>query len=249
MLKKVLGVIPARIGSTRFPGKPLKKIAGREMILRTLDRARECQRLSDIWVATDSEEIFDLIERDGGHAIMTDGACETGTDRIVDALKIEGYNSADCHTTFPWEAVVNIQGDEPLLPSANVDIAIDTFFQDNQADMATLVTPLPKADEWIDRNIVKCVFDHKGYALFFSRHPIQQEANLCFRHIGVYIYRPARLFEYVDLQERTLEKIEMLEQVRALEARWKIKMIKIEQHDSPGIDTPEQLKDVEARFF
>ena len=150
----------------------------------TLDRARDCQRLSDIWVATDSKEIFDVVQRDGGHAVMTDGACATGTDRIVDALKIEGYNSANSHTAFPWEAVVNIQGDEPLLPSANVDIAIDTFFQDNQADMATLVTPLPKAEEWIDRNIVKCVFDHKGYALFFSRHPIQQEAIYAFVTLG-----------------------------------------------------------------
>ena len=139
------------------------------MILRTLDRARGCKLLDEIWVATDCSEIKNIVEDDGGYAVMTNENCETGTDRIVEALKRQGFNTTDSDDParepfFPWDAVVNIQGDEPLLPSSNVDLCIQHFFhEDNNIDIATLVTPIRTLKDFEDKNVVKCVVDENGY--------------------------------------------------------------------------------------
>jgi|EP00945_MAST-04E_sp_MAST-4E-sp1_P008901 3-deoxy-manno-octulosonate cytidylyltransferase (CMP-KDO synthetase) len=229
------------------------------MILRTLDRARGCRLLDEIWVATDCEDIRKVVEDDGGHAVMTSKHCKTGTDRIVEALKTKGYTQSDAGHSFPWGAIVNIQGDEPLLPSSNIDMCLEHFFAEEKTsnvDIATLVTPIRTLEDFQDKNIVKCVVDESDYALYFSRAQIPYhvsntsgQALDALRHIGIYVYRPERLYEFIHLKSRHLERLESLEQLRALEANWRIKTIKIEEHDSPGIDTPEQLEDIERRFF
>ena len=265
---KTLAIIPSRLQSTRFPRKPLVKICGREMILRTIDRVKKCNLISNIWVASDSEEILNIVNKNYLNnnlvrTVLTDSNCKSGTDRLVDALVNEGYDAYN--RKFPWDGIINVQGDEPFVSMESVEKCLNYFYSDINADMATIVTPIrgckDNDDEYLkmirDSNIVKCKYNHdeNNYAINFSRKPfydIDNDGNNTsmmsqqYHHIGVYAYRPERLYEFTNLKSKdnpeSMENLENLEQLRAIEANWKVKVVNVDGQHIHGIDTYEQYK-------
>ena len=265
-MRKTLAIIPARLKSQRFPKKPLVKICGREMILRTVDQVRKCPSINEVWVASDSQEILDIVQENSNSkfvkGVFTDVCCKTGTDRIVNALVKQGYSQTQSKTSFPWESIINVQGDEPFISSAALEKCLDQFYDDDSADMATIVTPMSQSNysnedfltKIFDPNIVKCKFNMNttGYAINFSRKPFYQVAkshhiakDICeFQHIGVYVYQPSRLYEFARLPSQnnphSLENIENLEQLRAVEAGWNIRVVEVQGPHANGVDTYQQ---------
>ncbi len=236
-----VGVLPARWGSTRFPGKPLHFIAGKTLIQHVWERCRKCSRLDEILVATDDERIFQAVEKFGGRAVMTSPDHPTGTDRIAEAL-----NAAPLATH-----IVNIQGDEPLIDPALIDELVAAMVADSSLDMATAANPLDPADPAVsDPNVVKVVTALDGRALYFSRSPLPFFRNAVpglpvLRHKGIYAYSRSFLERFVIWPPSPLEKAESLEQLRALENGASIKVL-LTNDASPGVDTPEQALEIEA---
>lgn len=241
---KILGCIPARYASTRFPGKPLALIAGVPMIVRVCDGARKSKKLTDLVVATDDARIFEAVEKAGHRAVMTDSGCETGTDRIYDAAKKLGNG---------YEIVVNIQGDEPLVNGELVDALIEPLLRDPSLEMTTLA----HAASWEELgspNTVKVVANEREDAVYFSRFPIPYsrgaptDAELaCLRHIGLYGYRREFLEKYCRTRPAPMERAEALEQLRALHLGARIRVVKVSQR-SWGVDTPDDLAKINEIF-
>lgn len=240
---RIIGAIPARYASTRLPGKPLRLIAGRPMIEHVVRRVEAVPELDRVVVLTDDSRIFDAVTAFGGEVEMTPEDCLSGTDRIAWAAK-----SWDC------EAVINIQGDEPLIDASAVGLLARRFrSSDGTAklapEMATLSAPLDP-DRFDDPNAVKVVTALGGKALYFSRSPIpyprQAQADAAPRlHIGIYGYRRDVLLRLASLPPTPLELSESLEQLRALEHGIGIEVISLDRPAHPGVDTPEDLTRVE----
>ena len=230
---KILGVIPARYASTRFPGKPLADILGKPMILRVYERAIMSTSLSSLVVATDDTRIYDCVKKSGGNAVMTDGNLPNGTARCEEALRIFGGN---------FDAVINIQGDEPLLDPLMID-EVAGFLQENYC--ATLCREM--SEDFAGPNTVKVVMTLEGYALYFSRSLIpfkRNESSLpIYQHIGIYGYSAEFLRKYVGLSDTPLSMAESLEQLRILEHGYRIKAgVTKSTTPSIGVDTPEDLE-------
>jgi 3-deoxy-manno-octulosonate cytidylyltransferase (CMP-KDO synthetase) len=238
---QVLGVIPARWASTRFPGKPLHPIAGKPLVRHVWDRCLGCRHLDLLTVATDDERIAAAVEAFGGHVTMTRPDHPSGTDR-----------AAEVAAAFPEVThILNIQGDEPLIDPALVDALAGTLLGDAELRMVTAANPVPEDDPALDDpNVVKVVLDGGGHALYFSRSRIPFPRNppqdiLYYRHKGIYGYRRDFLFEFVSWPPSSLEITEGLEQLRALENGARIRVV-LTDDTSPGIDTPEQAAILEA---
>lgn len=240
----ILGIIPARYASTRFPGKILAPIAGKTLIQRTYENAKRCSLLDSLVVATDDSRIYDHVQSFGGHVVMTSLACPTGTDRLVDALK----NHAHLDTA---EYIINIQGDEPCLSPEVTQKVIEALLSDPIAVMSTPVVPLTNEEEANHPCIVKCVIDSNGNALYFSRslipagHTQKMVPGVTYyRHMGVYGFRRDFLMRYAELPETPLQRAENLEQLKVLEHGFRIKVAIVDSF-SIGVDQPEDIFKVE----
>lgn len=236
----ITGILPARWGSTRFPGKPLHLIAGKPLIQHVWERCKQAELLSEILVATDDERIMAAVEAFGGEAVMTSSAHPTGTDRLAEAVrKIP-------HATH----ILNIQGDEPLIDPALIDQLAQALLDDPNLEMVTAANPLDPTDPaCADPNVVKVVLKKNSHALYFSRSPLPYFRNpvpglQVFRHKGIYGYRRDFLETYVTWPPTLLEQAESLEQLRALENGANIRVITTTD-TSPGVDTPEQAREIE----
>jgi 3-deoxy-manno-octulosonate cytidylyltransferase (CMP-KDO synthetase) len=236
----ILGVLPARWGSTRFPGKPLHLIAGKPLIQHVWERCKRCSKLDDVIVATDDDRILAAVEAFGGKAVMTSPDHPTGTDRIAEALR------AMPRATH----IVNIQGDEPLIDPALIDELAETMAKDPTLDMATAANPLDPSDPAVsDPNVVKVVTALDGRALYFSRSPLPFFRNAVdglpvLRHKGIYAYSRSFIERFVTWPPSPLERAESLEQLRALENGASIKVL-LTEDTSPGVDTPAQALEIE----
>ena len=232
---KSICVIPARYSSTRLPGKPLKDICGKPMICRVWERASKAKSVAEVIVATDDERILSAVEKNSGKAMMTRADHKTGTDRLAEVA--EKFSDA--------EVIVNVQGDEPLIEPALIDELVAEFVADKNLQMATVATELTDADEMKNPNNVKVVLDKKNDALYFSRSLIPYPRNAgkakVFKHIGIYAYRRNFLLAYAKMEPTPLEQSESLEQLRALENGFKIRVIK-SSCKFIGVDTEEDLK-------
>lgn len=234
----IIGLIPARWGSSRFPGKPLHIIAGKPLVQHVWERVAQCSRLADIAIATDDQRIFDAATAFGAKAIMTSPDHPSGSDRLAEAVR-----------SFPAAThIVNIQGDEPLIDPALIDRLAEALVSDDSLSMATVACPIDEEDDLNNPNIVKVALARNGDALYFSRSVIPHARNArvepALRHLGIYAYRRDFLQNYVQWQPTPLEQTESLEQLRALENGARIRVI-ITDHVSIGVDTPEQADQVE----
>ena len=237
---KVLCVIPARYASTRLPGKPLKDIAGNPMICRVYDRASEAEKIAAAIVATDDERIYEAVRQHGGKAVMTRKDHPTGTDRLAEVA--EKYPDVDL--------IINVQGDEPLIEPSLIDELAAAFEEDAALQMATVCTEIQDKEEQENPNNVKVVMDKNGYALYFSRSlmPYPRHAGTpVYKHIGIYAYKRDFLLRYAKMEETPLEHAESLEQLRALENGYRIKVIKT-PYRFVGVDTEEDLAKVNEIF-
>ncbi|MFT8817397.1 MAG: 3-deoxy-manno-octulosonate cytidylyltransferase [Komagataeibacter saccharivorans] len=234
---KPIVLIPARMASTRLPGKPLADIAGRPMIVHVLDRARAAD-VGPVAVATAEREIADVVERAGGTAILTDPGLPSGSDRIWQALQ-------KLDPAGRYDTIINLQGDLPGVEPACLRAVLRPL-DDPSTDIATLVAPVQDRAEAIAESVVKvaCAFPDKATkarALYFSRMPIPWGHGPLWHHVGIYAYRRAALARFVSLPESALEKREKLEQLRALEAGMTIGCARIETAPF-GVDTPADLE-------
>jgi 3-deoxy-manno-octulosonate cytidylyltransferase (CMP-KDO synthetase) len=241
---KVLGIIPARFASTRFPGKPLTLINGKPMIRHVYERAIKAKSLTDVYVATDDKRIEDTVLGFGGKVIMTSDQARSGTDRCVEALEILESKSKS------YDVVINVQGDEPYIHPEQIDLAASCFTDPN-VNIATLAIKLKSEEELFNPNIIRVVFDIQKKALYFSRNPIPFVRNFerkdwsaqfqYFKHIGIYAYRPDVLRQITLLATSSLEQAESLEQLRWLENGFQIH-VEITEFESIAVDTPEDLQ-------
>lgn len=238
-------VIPARYGSTRLPGKPLLDIAGKPMIVHVCERALEADA-EQIVVATDDQRIFDAVGSLGLQAVMTDPNHQSGTERIAEVARIMGWADE--------QIVVNLQGDEPLIPPAYIRDAALALAGQDQAGIATLAAKILDADEIFNPNAVKVVLDKNGYALYFSRapipwsrttfpdkHDIAAAALSHLRHIGMYAYTVGFLNRYCNWPASPLEGVESLEQLRILWHGERVLVKIVERTPEAGVDTAEDL--------
>ncbi len=236
---QVVGVIPARWESSRFPGKPLVDILGKSLIKRSYENARQCSRLDELVVATDDQRIYDHVLEFGGKACMTSESCPSGTDRVNEAIERD----------FPHASiVVNIQGDEPCLDPAVIDTLIERLEQ-TDADVTTPIAKIVNPEQIFSPSSVKCVFDIHGRALYFSRAPIPfpqkvEKIHDYYRHLGVYCFRRPFLKLYAEMDNTRLQSIEDLEQLKILEAGYPI-YVSIVEDQGIGVDSPEDLKKVQ----
>jgi 3-deoxy-manno-octulosonate cytidylyltransferase (CMP-KDO synthetase) len=233
---KTIGIIPARYGSTRLEGKPLKDICGKPMIQHVYEAAQRAQLIHEVYIATDDPRIVQAVEQFGGNVRLTSLDHKTGTDRI-----------AEVATTLNAEIVVNIQGDEPLLNPHMIDEVIQPFIDEPHLPMSTLCVPILEAEKLNDPNVVKVVFDQRGYALYFSRslipYPRKLDQFQAYEHLGLYAYRKEFLLDYVALPQSRLEINESLEQLRVLEAGHRLKVIvSAHPYDGISVDTLEDLE-------
>lgn len=234
---KVVCIIPARHESSRFPGKPLADLCGKPMIQHVYERVLKATTISYAAVATDHDEIFMTILKFGGQAIMTSPDHRSGTDRIAEA--IAGLN------LDPDDIVVNVQGDQPLFEPSQIDEVVRPLLDDPAVPMSTLIYKIRREEEITHPNAVKVVFDRDHFAVYFSRATIPyvrdpgQTADY-YKHHGIYAYRKGFLQRFTRLSEGTLERLEALEQLRAIEHGYKIKVVET-PHDSVEVDTPEEL--------
>ncbi len=240
--------IPARHASTRLPGKPLREIGGVPMVLRVARRALDAGA-REVWVATDDERIAEALQGSGVRVAMTAASHVSGSDRLAECADIAGW--ADD------AIVVNLQGDEPFAPAAGIRKVAETL-EASGAEMATLAAEIVDPDEFFDPNAVKLVRDANGNALYFSRAPIPWHRDAfakdrrmlvpgeCLRHIGIYAYRAGFLRRFAAMPPGRLEQIESLEQLRALEAGFRIAAALTPEPFPPGVDTEEDLHRAEA---
>ncbi len=228
-----LVVIPARMGAQRLPGKPLLAETGRPLVVHTWERARGSVRAARVVVATDDEGVAAAVRAAGGEAVMTSAACRSGTDRVAEAA-----------ASLPGpDIVVNLQGDEPETDPAHLDALVAAMEGDPSLPMGTLAAPLEPGRDAAQPSVVKVVTDRSGDALYFSRAPIPFRRDpdgpaRMLRHVGVYAFRRAALRAFAALPPTPLERTEMLEQLRALEHRWRIRVVEVDRAPA-GVDTPE----------
>ncbi|GAB4164722.1 MAG: 3-deoxy-manno-octulosonate cytidylyltransferase [Terrimicrobiaceae bacterium] len=227
-------IIPARWGSTRFPGKPLALLAGKPLVLHVWERCRRARLASRIIVATDDFRIAEVAFDAGAEVAMTKPSHPSGTDRVAEVASRLSRESI----------IVNVQGDEPFTEPSLIDRLIRTLQKHREIDMATAANPILEAEEFSNPNVVKVVRDREGRALYFSRAPIPNDRDhhghsLALRHHGIYAYRRRFLLDFVSWKPTPLESSEKLEQLRALEHGRRIHVL-IAKHSPPGIDTPEQ---------
>ena len=245
---KILAVIPARWASTRFPGKPIADILGKPMVQWVSEQAQKASLITEVVIATDDKRIYDVVLDFGGKAVMTSPSHQSGTDRVAEAVR-----NIEC------DIVVNVQGDEPLIPSENIDRVIKPLLDSGELSVSTLMTAIHSRSEMLDPNICKVVVDNVGCALYFTRAPIpynrdygcmnkskinsEMGANqmiLGYKHIGVYAYRKSFLLKFSNMKTSQLENTEKLEQLRILENRYLIQVVETEQN-SIGVDHPNDL--------
>ena len=252
---KISAVIPARYGSTRFEGKPLADILGKPMIQYVYEGVQQSKWVEEVIVATDDQRIMEAVKSFGGKAEMTLSTHSTGTDRVAEVAR-----------KLKSEVIVNVQGDEPLIKGNILDRAISPLLADETLQMSTLMTRIEEVRDWLNPHIVKVVVDQKNFALYFSRSPIPFPRDLqigrleshpfgtnrplpkrVFKHIGVYVFRRKFLLKFSKLKPTPLEKLEKLEQLRALENGFRIKVIPVD-YEPVCVDTPEDLQKVIACF-
>ena len=241
----VIGVIPARWASTRFPGKSLTPLYGKPLIHWVVERALQAERLTEVLVATDDSRIREAAERVGCRVIMTRSDHPSGTDRVAEAVNIVGSEV---------DGVVNIQGDEPLIDPVLIDELVDVMVSEPCWDMVSAASPF-SSEEAQSTSVNKVVFSANGQALYFSRLPIpylrekgfHASEPLYWRHIGIYLYRTAFLTKLVAEPPCLLEKAECLEQLRALHLGGRIKIIRTD-HVGIGVDTPDDVRKVESEI-
>lgn len=240
----VVAIIPVRYGSTRFPGKPLAMIGPKPMVQHVYESASRARGLDRLLVATDDRRILKTVKDFGGEAVLTSKRHRSGTDRLAEvARKIRA------------EWVVNVQGDLPFVQALTIERALRPLRQDRSICMGTVKTPIYRKEEWLNPNVVKVVTDNRGFALYFSRAPIPhgREAGALggkkkswgYRHVGVYVYRRDFLLKFSRLRPTELERTERLEQLRALDHGYPIRVMEVDE-PSVEVDTPEDLKRAEA---
>jgi 3-deoxy-manno-octulosonate cytidylyltransferase (CMP-KDO synthetase) len=237
--KRLLGVIPARFASSRFPGKSITLIAGKPMLQHVYERASQARYLTKVIIATDDQRIYDAARSFGAQVQMTRSDHASGTDRVAEVA------SSD---TAP--VIVNIQGDEPLIDPMAIDAAALALAGDSELPMATLSKRIEDPSEIDNPNVVKVVSDLAGNAIYFSRCaiPYSREGSVVhYKHIGLYVYQREFLLAYSGLPVGPLEQAERLEQLRALENGYRVRVIETE-YESLGVDTPEDLERVTALF-
>lgn len=236
---KIVAIIPSRYGSTRFPGKPLAPIKGKPMIQWVYDNVAKADRVCEVFVATDDQRIFDAVTSFGGKALMTSDKHACGTDRLAECAVILELSDND--------VVLNIQGDEPLIRKQMIEDLIGCF-DSSDVYMGTLKKKIEVDDELDNPNVVKVITDVNDYAIYFSRYclPYEREGRKTehYKHIGVYGYTAGFLKEYSKMKRTSLETAESLEQLRVIQNGLKIK-VKETRYQTIGVDTPEQLKQVE----
>lgn len=244
-------VIPARLGSTRLPRKVLLEIAGKPLVQHVWEAAR-ASGAEQVLIATDDESVAAAARRFGAEVRMTAATHQSGTDRIHEVARAEQWDAQ--------QIVVNLQGDEPLMPPALVREAAELLAGDPAADIATLCHPLRVAEDWLNPNVVKLVRDRRGYALYFSRAPIPWKRDpasaaaadahlpidLAYRHIGLYAYRVGSLAQFSELPPSDLEQCEALEQLRALTHGFRIRVGVTQDPPPRGVDTEADLQAVAA---
>ncbi|MEN4872056.1 3-deoxy-manno-octulosonate cytidylyltransferase [Kosakonia cowanii] len=239
-------IIPARYASTRLPGKPLVDINGKPMVVHVLERARE-SGAERIIVATDNEEVKVAVQEVGGEVCMTRADHQSGTERLAEVVEKCGFSDET--------VIVNVQGDEPMIPPAIIRQVADNLAARRDVGMATLAVPIESAEEAFNPNAVKVVMDAQGYALYFSRATIPWDrdrfaasretiGDSFLRHIGIYGYRAGFIRRYVSWQTSPLEQIEMLEQLRVLWYGEKIHVDVASVVPGTGVDTPDDLERV-----
>jgi 3-deoxy-manno-octulosonate cytidylyltransferase (CMP-KDO synthetase) len=242
---KILGIVPARYNSTRFPGKPLADINGKTMIQRVYEQASKSTQLSKVIIATDDERIYNHVVKDfGGVATMTSPQHQSGTDRCAEIVSNDSSNA--------WDVVVNIQGDEPYIQPEQIDL-LCSLFSSAETQIATLVKKISSTDELFNHNNVKAILNLRKEAIYFSRSPIPYNKNFpehdwlkystYYKHIGIYGYRTEILKTISALPKTNLEITESLEQLRWIENGYTIKA-EITLQESIAIDTPDDLKKV-----
>ena len=240
---RIIGVIPSRYGSSRFPGKPLAVLAGKPLVTWVVEAAERASLLDEVIVATDDERIRDAVVQHGGKAVMTPSELPSGTDRVACAA---GDFADD-------DIIVNIQGDEPLIDPALIDALASRLAGDAKWDMATAVTPIRNERDLRAKTVVKVVLDRDDGALYFSRatipacrdNPEDFNTGMYVRHLGIYAYRGAFLRRFIAEKPCDLEKTEKLEQLRALWMGGRIAVIRTED-EGVGVDTPEDAERVAA---
>jgi 3-deoxy-manno-octulosonate cytidylyltransferase (CMP-KDO synthetase) len=242
----ILGVIPARFASTRFPAKALADINGKSMVQRVYERVAKASSISKVVVATDHQVIFDHVRSFGGEVIMTSEHHQSGTDRCAEVSR-----------SLPqFDYIINIQGDEPFIDPEQITTIAELL--DGKTELATLAIPIKQTDILFSPNSVKVIFDKEGKAIYFSRNPIPFMRNFernewilrgsFFKHIGMYGYRSDILKSITSLPQSSLEISESLEQLRWIENGFQIK-VSITDIDSLGIDTPEDLERAKELYF
>jgi len=239
---KVIGVIPARWGATRFEGKVLAELLGKPVIQHVWENAKKAKTLDELIVACDDERIFKVVEGFGGKAVYTSPNQPSGTDRLAEVV-----NAMDV------DIIVNIQGDEPLIKPIMIDNLVMALQEEKVAQMATIIKKIEDDSELTNSNVVKAVVDKNGYALYFSRYAIpynrtgekdHKKKPVYYKHIGLYAFTKDFLFTFKKLPHSSLENAEKLEQLRALEYGYKIKVVET-KFDTVGVDRPEDLRRAE----
>lgn len=238
-MHSIIAIIPARYSSSRFPGKPLADICGKPMIQRVYERVTSVEEIKSVYVATDDMRIFETVVGFGGNVIMT-GGCSCGTDRVYQACK-----------DIDADIVINVQGDEPLIKPEMISDLIEAF-DDSNVQMATLKKKIDNKDEIENPNVVKVITDQYGDAIYFSRYAIPYDREKKFeidvyKHIGIYGYKKSFLEKFIALPQSTLEKTECLEQLRAIENGYKIR-VKETIFQSIGVDRPSDVAKVEEQM-
>jgi 3-deoxy-manno-octulosonate cytidylyltransferase (CMP-KDO synthetase) len=248
---KIVAVIPARYGSTRFEGKPLVDILGKPMIQWVYEGVCQSKLINQVIVATDDQRIRGTVEQFGGMAVMTSSDHATGSDRVSEVAR-----------KLRAEVIVNVQGDEPLLKGNVIDKAIRPLLKDSSIPVSTLMTRIEEVKDWLNPNVVKVVVNQKSFALYFSRSPIPFPRDLnvekllsvssgdkktlphrAFKHIGVYVYQREFLLRFSRMKHTPLERLEKLEQLRALENAFPIKVTLVD-YEPLSVDTQEDLRKV-----
>jgi 3-deoxy-manno-octulosonate cytidylyltransferase (CMP-KDO synthetase) len=236
----VIAVIPARYASTRLPGKPLARIAGRPMIEHVVERVRQAQTLTRVLVATDDERIKTAVESFGGEALLTRSDHRTGSDRV-----------AEVAARVLAEIYVNVQGDEPLIDHQTIDAVVSEMLEDDSIQITTPCSAITRPNDIMDPNITKVVRDFDGNGLYFSHAPIpwvrDRHGDVIvkhWKHIGLYAFRRDALLEFPTLPPGELERAEQLEQLRWLENGFRIRVVET-KYDAVSVDVPEDIARVE----
>lgn len=231
---KIMGVIPARFHSTRFAGKVLADLGGKPVVQHVWENAKKSKMLDDLVIAADDERIIKEAEDFNAKAIYTSPDQPSGTDRLVEVV-----NPIDV------EVIINIQGDEPMVRPEMIDELARTILEEKDVQMATLARRIEDTNEIKNPNVVKVLIDKNGFALYFSRsvipYPRHETMPIYYKHLGLYAYTKDFLFEFTNLPKSHLEMTEGLEQLRALENGYRIKVVET-KFDTIGIDTPEDLE-------